>query len=123
MNTGLQVDVEGAVHLRAQGSDILVTGRPITANDPELFGHIRLDVTGYDLLVMKVKNHFRAAFEPLVGEIIYVDAPGVASNNFSSFPFRNLPAGLWPFDLSATFAPAVSVAVIPGALASERTPQ
>lgn len=123
MNTGLQVDVEGAVHLRAQGTDIVVTGRPITANDPELFGHIGLDVTGYDLLVMKVKNHFRAAFEPLVGDIIYVDAPGVASNDFSSFPFQNLPGGLWPFDLSATFTPKVSVTVIPAALASHRISQ
>jgi len=121
MNTGLKVDVEGAVHLRAQGTDILVTGRPVTANDPELFGHIGLDVTGYDLLVMKVKNHFRAAFEPLVGEIISVDAPGVASNDFSTFAFKNVPPGLWPLDLSATFRPNVKISVISGSPGSERT--
>lgn len=104
MNTGVEVDVDGAAHLCTNGVDILVTGRPITANDPELFKHIGLDVTHYDLLVLKVKNHFRAAFEGLVGEIIYVDAPGVASNDLSRFPFQNLPEGLWPLDPNASFS-------------------
>lgn len=115
INTGLQVDVGGAVHLKVGGTDIVVTKQPITANDPELFGHLGLDVTKYDLLVLKVKNHFRAAFEPLVGDIIYVDAPGVASNDFSGFPFRNLPKGLWPLDPAASFEAEVTARAIPTA--------
>jgi microcystin degradation protein MlrC len=103
MNTGLQVDVGGAAHLKVGSTDIVVTKYPITANDPELFTHLGLDVTDYDLLVLKVKNHFRAAFEPLVGDIIYVDAPGVASNDFSRFPFKNVPSGLWPLDPDVSF--------------------
>lgn len=117
MNNGLVVDVRGAAHLRCRNVDLLLTGRPVTANDPELFGHIGLDITSYDLLALKVKNHFRAAFEPLVGEIIYVDAPGVASNDFTHFTYRNVPPGLWPFDSARAFDPEVIVTHVPQSIA------
>jgi len=106
MNTGLVVNINGAAHLRSGMFDFVLTGRPITANDPELFSHLGVDVADYDLLVLKVKNHFRAAFEPLVDQIIYVDAPGVACNDLVNLPFKNLPEGMWPLDRAATYSPA-----------------
>lgn len=109
MNHGLEVSVDGAVHLRHKGIDLLVTGRPITANDPALFSHIGIDIQSYDVLVLKVKNHFRAAFEPLVGDIIAVDAPGVATTDFRRLPYRQLPDGLWPLANDREYSPAATV--------------
>ncbi len=112
MNTGLVVNVNGAAHLRSGMFEFVITGRPITANDPELFAHLGVDVANYDLLVFKVKNHFRAAFEPLVDQIIYVDAPGIACNDLGNLPFENLPEGMWPLDRAATYSPVVQIVPI-----------
>lgn len=116
-NAGLTVDTDGAVWLRLWSAaahplgadaeptartqwlaDAVVTGRPITANDPALYRHLGVDPATYDVLVWKVKNHFRAAFEPLVGAIIPVDAPGPAQTDFTRLPFAHTDRSKWPFD-------------------------
>jgi microcystin degradation protein MlrC len=95
-NQHLRVDVKGAAYIRAGEVDILLIGRPMSANDPEMFRHIGIEPTSYTILGLKVKNHFRAAFDPIISKVIYVDAPGVASNDLKHFPYRNIPAKIWP---------------------------
>lgn len=115
-NAGLRVDVGGAAWLRLDGGagDVLLTGRPVTANDPQLFAHLGIDPEGYALLVFKVKNHFRAAFEPLVGEIIPVDAPGVAQTDFTEFRFRHTDRSSWPFDRERPRGPVTALTSVVG---------
>ncbi|ULT54996.1 M81 family metallopeptidase [Neobacillus drentensis] len=97
-NQHLKVDLKGAAHIRVGQMDILLIGRPMSANDPAMFRHIGLEPSTKKILALKAKNHFRAAFEPIVGRIIYVDAPGVASNCLSTFTYRNIPKPIWPLD-------------------------
>lgn len=109
-NAGLRVDTGGAALLRlravdgvglhdCRGSvfDVVVTGRPITANDPALYRLMDVDPRDYEVLVWKVKNHFRAAFEPMVGRIIPVDAPGAARTDFTKLAFARTDRDHWPF--------------------------
>jgi microcystin degradation protein MlrC len=98
MNNGLWVDTKRAAWIRVKDIDILLTGRALSANDPELFHHIGIEPTKKKILGLKVKNHFRAAFEPLVSEIIYIDAPGLASNHLDSFPYKHITHPVWPLD-------------------------
>ena len=112
MNSGLDVDVEGAALLRHRGIDLFITGRPITANDPNLFRHLGVDINRYRILVLKVKNHFRAAFEPLVGEIISVDAPGVATNDFRYLAYAQLPKDIWPLNNFGSFSPSIYLSMV-----------
>ncbi|WP_163099975.1 M81 family metallopeptidase [Peribacillus alkalitolerans] len=95
-NQHLRVDVKGAAYIKIGEVDILLIGRPMSANDPEMFRHIGIEPTSYRILGMKVKNHFRAAFDPLISKVIYVDAPGVASNELMNFPYKNIPDEIWP---------------------------
>ena len=95
-NQHLRVDVKGAAYIRAGEVDILLIGRPMSANDPEMFRHIGIEPTSYTILGLKVKNHFRAAFDPLISKVIYVDAPGVASNDLKHFSYKNIPEKIWP---------------------------
>jgi microcystin degradation protein MlrC len=92
----LKVNVKGAAHIRVGELDILLIGRPVSANDPELFRHIGIEPETKKIIGLKAKNHFRAAFEPLVGSIIYVDAPGVASNRLTTFKYQHIPKPIWP---------------------------
>ncbi|TCZ76310.1 M81 family peptidase [Paenibacillus albiflavus] len=98
MNTGLGIDTKGAAHIRVRKLDILLTGRALSANDIELFRHIGIEPTLYKLLALKVKNHFRAAFDPIVSEVIYTDGPGLASNVFKHFTYHHIPRPIWPID-------------------------
>lgn len=104
MNTGRKVDTLGAAHIRVRNTDILITGRALTANDPELFRHIGIEPRDKTILALKVKNHFRAAFDEIVEEVIYVDSPGVASNQIDSFHFVRVPRPIWPLD-EVSFTP------------------
>ncbi|MGM9931175.1 M81 family metallopeptidase [Pradoshia sp.] len=95
-NHGLKVDAQGAAFIRSGEIDYLIIGRPLSANDPELFRHIGIEPMDYRYLVLKAKNHFRAAFDPLISQVIYVDAPGVATNQINHLPFKRIPKGMWP---------------------------
>ncbi|WP_413299027.1 M81 family metallopeptidase [Bacillus sp. 1P10SD] len=95
-NQHLRMDVKGAAYIKAGEVDILLIGRPMSANDPEMFRHIGIEPTAYSILGLKVKNHFRAAFDPLISKVIYVDAPGVASNDLQHFSYKNIPEKIWP---------------------------
>lgn len=97
-NQHLRVNLKGAAHIRVGRMDILLIGRPMSANDPEMFRHIGLEPSTMRILGLKAKNHFRAAFDPIVGRVIYVDAPGVASNSLSTFTYHHIPKPLWPLD-------------------------
>jgi microcystin degradation protein MlrC len=96
MNRHLKVDVKGAAHIRVGEVDILLIGRPMSANDPELFRHIGIEPKDKRILGLKAKNHFRAAFDPLISRVIYVDAPGVSSNNLLNFNYQHIPKTMWP---------------------------
>ncbi|MFP5105336.1 M81 family metallopeptidase [Neobacillus sp. C211] len=97
-NQHLKVDLKGTAHIRVGEMDVLLIGRPMSANDPEMFRHIGLEPQAKRILGLKAKNHFRAAFEPIVGRIIYVDAPGVASTRLTTFTYRYIPKPIWPLD-------------------------
>ncbi|MCL1702474.1 M81 family metallopeptidase [Lysinibacillus sp. Bpr_S20] len=93
-----RMDLKNAVHIKCGDVEVLLIGTPMSANDPEMFRHIGIEPSDKKLLVLKAKNHFRAAFEPIVGEIIYVDAPGAASNYLRNFPYKNVPTSIWPLN-------------------------
>lgn len=96
-NNGLRVDLLAAAHIRIGRVEGVLIGRPMSANDPEMFRHLGIEPTEKALLCLKVKNHFRAAFEPLVSKIINVDAPGVATNNLHFLQYQQRDKNIWPF--------------------------
>lgn len=95
-NHQLKMDLKGAAHIRVGHVDVLLIGRPMSANDPEMFRHIGIEPTNYKIMALKAKNHFRAAFDPLISKVIYVDAPGVAANDLRYFSYQYIPSKIWP---------------------------
>jgi microcystin degradation protein MlrC len=97
-NHNLKVDLKNSVHIQVNSIDIVLIGRAMSANDPEIFRHLDITIEDKKVLVLKVKNHFLAAFKPLIEETIYVDAPGVSTNNLTLLPYTNIPRPIWPLD-------------------------
>ena len=56
-----------------------------------------------DILIVKGVVAPRAAYEPIAGELILVDTPGVTSNNPANFNYRHRRRPLYPLEMDAEF--------------------
>lgn len=69
---------------------IIVSEEVAPTHDPGLYQLHQIDFSSTRLLIVKAKNHFRAAFNSICSEIIDTDAPGPASLNIKLLPFKHL---------------------------------
>jgi len=79
--------------------DILLVSLRGQPEDREQFRIVGIDPEGVNVLAFKGINHFRADFEAISREIVFVDSGGLVSVDFTRFPFRNVRRPIWPLDL------------------------
>jgi microcystin degradation protein MlrC len=87
MERGAAVDVGPSAVLDVEGIDVVVASAVGAANDPGFFALHGIDPDATRLLVVKAKNHFRAAFASRLRAIVDVDCPGPAAADLSTLPF------------------------------------
>jgi microcystin degradation protein MlrC len=97
----LPVDIGRTALLDVKGIQVIVTESCQTPNDPAYFRLHGIDPEQLDLLCVKAKNHFRAAFAAMARCLIDVDAPGPAAAGLSQYEFRHAPQGLYVGESSA----------------------
>ena len=105
MMTGVQVDL-GSTAVLTIGDppvEVIVTSRPETPIDPEVFRMAGIDPSARRVLGIKGKGHFRAAFTPLVGDILLVEGPGITGADLTRLPFAHIRRPIWPLDPEATY--------------------
>jgi microcystin degradation protein MlrC len=73
--------------------------------DPEMIRFVGIDPLREKILVVKSTIHYRAAFEPIVKEIIEVDAPGLSSSTLARFPYRRVRRPIFPLDPDTVYEP------------------
>ena len=59
----------------------------------------------YRIVVAKGVASPRPAYQPIAGEVILVNTPGVASADLSNFAYHRRRIPLYPFELDATYEP------------------
>jgi microcystin degradation protein MlrC len=74
---------------------VIVTESCQTPNDPAYFRLHGIDPESLDLLCVKAKNHFRAAFSGMARCLIDIDAPGPAAADLTHYRFRHAPERLY----------------------------
>ena len=77
------IDVDGVV--------IIVTSDSHTAIDLDPFAQFALKVEDFEIVVLRSKTHFRAAYEPVSEEIIIVDTPDWGPADLTTLPYRHVP--------------------------------
>jgi microcystin degradation protein MlrC len=102
MGAGARVDLGPMARLEVGGIDVLVATKRQQTLDPELFLLHGIDVRRYKIVALKSEAHFRAAFEPIAAAIIAADAPGLATRDLATLPYRRLLRPVWPFDPETT---------------------
>lgn len=100
---GPWIDFGPLVLLRLDGIDIhiIVSSTIASPHDPGLLAALDIDLAAFDLVAIKAKNHFRAAYAGQFATIITCDSPGPAALDISSFRFERAPAHLYPLSRSA----------------------
>jgi microcystin degradation protein MlrC len=85
-----------AVWVNAGSIDIVLNTIRTQTFHPECMTGLGLDPSKKKIVVVKSSNHFRAGFEPIAREILYVGAPGALQPRFEDLPFTKLEKSYWP---------------------------
>jgi microcystin degradation protein MlrC len=88
------------------GIDVLVGSRRSQVFDTEVFKLHGIDVTSYDLVVLKSSQHFRAGFADLATEIVTADSPGLTTLRVENFDHPRVDGPRWPIDPHTAWEPS-----------------
>ena len=102
MMTGMRINLGRTVVLDCGGIEIMVSEERMEPFDLGVFRHAGIEPTERKYLVVKSRQHFRAAFEPIAKHIVEVAGPGVCSSDYDLFPFEKLRRPIYPLDSDAT---------------------
>jgi microcystin degradation protein MlrC len=91
----LPADVGRTALLEVKGIRVIVTESCQTPNDPAYFRLHGIDPEDLDLLCVKAKNHFRAAFRGMARCLVDIDAPGPAAADLSHYRFQHAPRNIY----------------------------
>lgn len=98
LGRNLSIDMGRSVVLRYKNVYVVVTSRSGPHFAPELFRAAGLDPFSASVLVAKSPCGFRAAYADRAAKILVVRAPGCAPPDFWTYPYRDIPRPLWPWD-------------------------
>jgi len=103
MGAGGRLDMGPAVGLQIGGVDVAVISGMFQAMDASQMKMLGFDPRDYRIVVVKSANHFRAWWPTVASEIIDCDPPGIASNDLSTFTYKNKTRKLFPLDKDAVY--------------------
>lgn len=89
MRAGSEVRLGDTVLLDVSGVMISVTNLSQSAIDFDPFLQFDLDPVDFDIVLLRSKTHFRAAWEGFAAEIIIVDTPDYGPAEISTLPYRH----------------------------------
>ncbi len=96
---GLERDFGPTAVIEVAGIDILIVSLPHQMLDLKQFQTFGIDPATKSVVALKSMQHFRAAFAPIAGRIIVCDSGALATLDYASLPYKNVPRPIFPLDL------------------------
>lgn len=84
--------------VQIDGIAVLVVSHRSQMLDLQQFEAFGIDPAQHRIVALKSMQHFRAAFEPIAGEVIVCDSGALCTLDYALLPFTNVPRPLFPFD-------------------------
>ncbi len=84
--------------LRVGGIDILVTTVRSQMLDQQQFRAFGIDPTAKRIVALKSMQHFRAAFEPIAGQVIVCDSGALCTPDLTKLTYRRARRPIFPLD-------------------------
>lgn len=104
MFTGMALTLGDTVVLELDNNIcVIVSTYPQEPYDIGVLTHTGLKLSDFDYVLIKSRQHFRAAFAKEVGEIILVAGPGVCSSNYALFSYLEIPRPMYPLNEDTSF--------------------
>ncbi len=97
---GLRLSYGPTAVLQVEGITILVTTEAAQMLDLQQFRAFGIDPAAKTVVALKSMQHFRAAFEPIAGEVIVCDSGALCTLQLEKLPYRNVPRPIFPLDRS-----------------------
>jgi microcystin degradation protein MlrC len=87
--------------LRVDGIEILIVTIAKQMLDLQQFKSFGIDPEHKSVVALKSMQHFRAAFEPIAGQVIVCDSGALCTLQYSRLPYRKVRRPIFPLDQDA----------------------
>ncbi len=87
--------------LRVDGFEILIVTIAQQMLDLQQFKSFGIEPESKRVIALKSMQHFRAAFEPIAGQVIVCDSGALCTLHYERLPYRNVPRPIFPLDQDA----------------------
>jgi microcystin degradation protein MlrC len=84
--------------LRVDGIDILIVTIAKQMLDLQQFKSFSIEPERKGVIALKSMQHFRAAFEPIAGQIVICDSGALCTLHYDRLPYGNVPRPIFPLD-------------------------
>lgn len=87
--------------IRVDGIEILVTSLARQMVDLQQFKTFGIDPEKKRIVALKSMQHFRAAFEPVAGQVIVCDSGALCTPDYARMSYKNVRRPIFPLDNAA----------------------
>ena len=84
--------------LRIGGVEVLVVTIARQILDLQQFRTFGIEPQRKHIVALKSMQHFRAAFDPIAGQVIVCDSGALCTPRYDRLPYRNVPRPIFPLD-------------------------
>jgi microcystin degradation protein MlrC len=84
--------------IRVDGIEILIVTIAQQILDLQQFKSFGIEPESKRVIAVKSMQHFRAAFEPIAGQVIVCDSGALCTLHYERLPYRNVPRPIFPLD-------------------------
>lgn len=95
---GREVQMGRCAVVRADGVRLLLTERKTPPGDLAQLRSQGIAPEVQRIIVVKSAVAFRGAYQPIAGEVVEVDTPGLVAADLARFTYRHLPRPIFPLD-------------------------
>ena len=95
---GLQKNFGECIVLQIQGIEVLLVSIAHQILDLNQFQTFGIDPREKSVVALKSMQHFRAAFEPIAGEVIVCDSGALCTINYKALNYHRVPRPIHPLD-------------------------
>jgi microcystin degradation protein MlrC len=95
--TGERIDLGLCAMIDTGVAIVIIISKPVVALDDDPFRQFGLDIDDFDIIVLRSKTHFRAAYEKLAAHILIAETPDFGRADLTALNYLNTPEDVYPF--------------------------
>ena len=97
LRTGERLDLGLCAVIDTGVATVIVISKPVVAMDDDPFLQFGLKIDDFDIIVLRSKTHFRAAYEKLAAHILVAETPDFGRADLTALNYANTPEDVYPF--------------------------